>query len=48
MQWFFLLPEFVLQAAALLLLLFNRFFFLGDALLDVFKLAFVVVGGMAG
>lgn len=41
-RWFFLLTQLILQRAALLLLLLHRFFFLGDALLDVFQLGFIV------
>ena len=45
---FFLQFELILQRTALLLLLFNRFFFFRDALLNVFKLGLVVFRGVAG
>lgn len=45
---FFLLTQLILQRAALLLLLLHRFFFLGDALLDVFQLGFIVFRRLAG
>ena len=47
-RWFFLLTQLILQRAALLLLLLHRFFFLGDALLDVFQLGFIVFRRLAG